>query len=182
MHKQLLIKNFIKDKYVGAIFPTSKAVINEIIKKINFATANVIVEYGAGTGVITKELLLKMNTNARLFVIETNPEFIEILNQIKDNRLYVVNGNAVDVNELLADYNLPLIDYVISGIPFSFFIPIKRMSIVRNTCKIIKDGGKFIVYQYSSLMEKYLYYCFNKVNKQFALANIPPVVLFEAIK
>ena len=171
-----------KDKYVGAILSTSKPVIKKIIKKINFDTANVIVEYGAGTGVITKELLLKMNANARLFVIEMNPEFIELLNKIKDNRLYVINGNAVDVNELLVDYNLPSIDYVISGIPFSFFKPIKRMSIVRNTREIIKDGGKFIVYQYSSLMKKYLGYCFNKVNKQFALANIPPVVLFEAIK
>ena len=121
MHKQLLIKNFIKDKYVGAILPTSKHVIKKIIKKINFDTAYVIVEYGGGTGVITKELLLKMKANARLFVIETNPEFIEILNQINDNRLYVINGDALDVNELLAVYNLPLADYVISGIPFTYF-------------------------------------------------------------
>ena len=57
MKTKLYIKEFVKDKNVGAITSTSDHVVKKIIEKIDFIKAEKIVEYGPGNGVITRLLL-----------------------------------------------------------------------------------------------------------------------------
>ena len=67
--KLIFFKTNIKDKKVASIYPSSKFLIKKICNKINFNNEITIIEYGPGTGAITKELLKKMNKNSMLVAI-----------------------------------------------------------------------------------------------------------------
>ena len=54
--------------------------------------------------------------------------------------------------------------------------------IVRKTRDYLRDGGKFIVYQYSTHMKKYLRIYFNKVSINFEPRNLPPIFIMVCEK
>ena len=95
------IVNFIKDKNIASVTPTSQFGVKRILKKINFEKDLTIVEYGPGTGVITKALLKKMPKNAKLIAIDTNAAFIKILQkQIKEYKVKPVNNYKAGARKL----------------------------------------------------------------------------------
>ena len=54
---------------VGSVLPSSRFLSKKMLQPIQFATANVIVELGPGTGVFTKALLKAMPQDSQLLVI-----------------------------------------------------------------------------------------------------------------
>jgi len=179
----LLLKDFIKDKHVGAIFPSSKLIVKKIIEKIDFQKARIIVEYGSGKGVITKKLLDNMHDDAFLFVFETNEHFINNLLQIKDRRLIIINAEAENAKLVLKNrYKTESVDYIISTIPFTFIDRRMRRRIIYRTFTLLNDKGRFITYQYSWFIFNLINRKFKKANWKFVLLNIPPTIIFEGIK
>ncbi len=166
---------------VGAVAPSSRFVVKKILKELN-ANALYIVEYGAGDGVITKALLHKLPSSARLVAIETNNAFVEDLKKIKDDRLIIIHDDVVRVAENFTKLNLPRIDTIISGIPFSFFKPSVRNILIKNTVCGITPGGQFIVYQYSIFMYPILKKYFREVKITFEPRNFLPYFIMRAIK
>lgn len=74
------IKEFIKSpKYIGAISPSSKFLANKMIENIEFEKCNCIIEYGAGTGVFTKEVILRKEESTIFLVFEKNKKFADML-------------------------------------------------------------------------------------------------------
>lgn len=176
--KPRLITTFLKDKNVASIVPTSKKTVEKICKTINFKHDLLIVEYGPGNGPFTKYLLKKMTKNSKLIAIETNPDFVTYLSNIKDERLYVTQNSAQHVREILRAVDHDSADYIISGIPFSFLKAKTRDEILKDTCLSLKRNGKFIVYQVRPGIKLALSQFFPKiVSKKFRL-NIPPLYAF----
>ena len=180
--EQSFLKVFLKDKNVGALFPTSQAVIKRICSKIDFENVNALVEYGPGNGVITVELLKRMKPTAKLFAIETNEDFLNVLHGIHDKRLHVIGGSAADVTALLKPYNVSSVDCALSGIPFTFLKPELRNEIIFQTKELIRPGGKCILYQHSPLMKKYLKTHFGNAHVSFELRSIPTMFVLESVK
>ncbi len=179
----LLLKSFIKDKHIGAIFPSSKIVVKKIIEKIDFQNAKIIIEYGPGKGVITKKLLDNMHDDATLFVFEKNECFINDLLQIKDKRLIIINDGAENAKLVLKNsYKTESVDYIISTIPFTFLDRRMKRQIIYRTYTLLNKKGRFITYQYSWLIFNLINRKFKKVNWKFVLLNIPPAIIFEGIK
>lgn len=150
--------------------PTSKYAIARLLKQLAPGTRTVI-EYGPGDGVITRKILDTLPPDGRLIAVEINPEFVACLQHIKDPRLEVIQG---DVLELARDF--PKVDAIISGIPFSFFSAEKKEAIVRLTAKTLKDGGVFIPYQYSPLLQKSLRRFFDETDWTMEIRNLPSVM------
>ncbi|MBI3336835.1 hypothetical protein HYZ98_04720, partial [Candidatus Peregrinibacteria bacterium] len=97
-----LFESFLKDPGVASIAPTSRFGIRKICKLIDFEKAMVIVEYGPGTGVISKPILERMRPDAKLILIETNPELVQMLKEtMQDPRVIVVQGSAENVRNIL---------------------------------------------------------------------------------
>ena len=92
----LFARNFFRHPLMlGSIIPSSRFLIRELLKPVDWAQAKVIVEYGPGVGVITTEVLRQMRPDAVLIAIETNPDFVTYLREsIQDERLHVVQGSA----------------------------------------------------------------------------------------
>ena len=183
MIEKVLIKEFIKDKKVGAIFSTTKHVIKKMVGNIDFDKAKILVEYGPGKGDITKNLLELMHEDAVLYVFETNERFIRELLNISDKRLVIINADAEKAQTILENrYKINKVDYIISTIPFTFFDRRKRKRVIAKTYNLLNENGKFITYQYSRLIYQLIKQKFHKTQVIAALINIPPAIIFTGIK
>jgi phospholipid N-methyltransferase len=173
------LKNYLKDIKIGAVAPSSRFVIKKIIKQIHHDT-KYIVEYGAGDGVMTKELLKILPRDGVLVAVETNNTLIKDLKKIHDKRLVVVHDDVLAVSRDFSQLGLPRIDVVISGIPLSFFKSSVRKDLIKRTAHGIARRGQFIVYQYSILVFPILKKHFKTVKLSFEPRNFLPYFIMNA--
>lgn len=179
------IKNFIQDRDVAAIAPSSSFLVERVCKWIAFDQSAVIVEYGPGNGVFSQYILEHMTADSTLILIESNPDFVEELQEkIQDDpRAIVVRDLAQNVDQILADHGIAEADYIISGIPFSFLDREERKGLLDRTCEVLADDGKFLVYQNYNHLEEPLREHFSEVTTEREFRNIPPTMrAYEACK
>lgn len=183
MKTNFLVKDFFKDKNVGAVTSTSDHVVKILIEKINFKNTETIVEYGPGNGVITRILLDNMKPNAALFVFETNENFINDLSKIKDSRLFIINDDAENAKQVLeSKFQIERVDYIVSTIPFTLIDNNKRKKIINNSFMLLNNKGWFITYQYSLLILNLIKWKFKSVQWKFTILNLPPAFIIYGIK
>lgn len=180
--EQLLLfaRNFLKHpKMLGSVIPSSRFLIQEVLRPIDWARARVIVEYGPGVGTFTGEVLQRMRPDATLIVVETNTEFVRFLQaSFSDARLQVVHGSAAEIGQILAQHGKARADYIISGIPFSTMPEELRESILRATHEVLEPDGSFLVYQFSAQVLPDLRRIFGHVERGFEPINILPAQTF----
>jgi phospholipid N-methyltransferase len=179
----LFARNFLKHpRMLGSVIPSSRFLINQVLGRIDWERARVIVEYGPGVGTFTNEILERLPDDGILLVIETNQEFVEFLRaSIPDRRLRVVHGSAADIDRYLAESGATRADYIISGIPFSTMPEGVREEILRSTRTALQPDGAFLVYQFSPRVQPYLENEFSAVERAFELRNILPAQLFFCV-
>jgi len=66
--------NFFKEavsniKSIGSILPSSKFLTKKLLQNIDFKKADVIVEFGPGNGILTKNIIKHLNPKAYLYPI-----------------------------------------------------------------------------------------------------------------
>jgi phospholipid N-methyltransferase len=176
----LFARNFLKHpKMLGSLIPSSRFLINEVLKPVDWKRARVLVEYGPGVGTISVEILRRMGPDAKLVVIEMNPDFARFLKErYRDPRLHVVHGSAMDVEKILKQLGLGAADYIVSGIPFSTMPDTVRHGILHATRSVLQPDGAFLVYQFSPSVLPELRRTFGHVDRGFELLNILPAHLF----
>ena len=176
----LFARNFFRHpRMLGSIVPSSRFLIKQLLEPIDWKRARVIVEYGPGVGGITAEVLRRMRADAALIAIEMNPDFVSYLRgSISDQRLHVVEGSAVSVDEILRRFGYRSADYIISGIPFSTIPAPLRERILHKTRDVLEPGGAFLVYQFSTRVLQDLKRIFGYVGRRFEPLNVLPAHLF----
>jgi phospholipid N-methyltransferase len=181
----LFALNFFRHPFMlGSIWPSSRYLVDEVLRPIDWERAQVIVEYGPGVGTITAEILRRMRPDAHLIAIETNEAFVKVLRSWfsdSDPRLHVVNESAADVGSILKRLNLPLAQYVVSGIPLGSMPEALRADIVAKTRLALAPGGQFLVYQFTSRVLPVLQRTFEDVSRSVEKRNIPPAHLFVCL-
>lgn len=171
----------IKDYKVGALTRISKHVVKRIVKEIK-PEYKYIVEYGAGDGVTTIEMLEALPQDGKLVAIDLNDNFIKELHKIKDPRLIVVKGDIVELSKNLKALGVPELHMVVSSVPFTIFSPKIRREIMENTYKALNQGGKIAMYQYSPLMHPVIKRVFGNSTLSFEARNFPPVSIMVGEK
>jgi phospholipid N-methyltransferase len=164
---------------LGSVIPSSRFLIKGVLRPLDLQRARVIVEYGPGVGTITRDLLSRMRSDAKLIVIEMNGEFVRFIREtFRDERLVVVEGSAADVRKILAQNGHTHADYVISGIPLGSMPATVREHIVRETREALAPGGAFMVYQFTSRVLPELQRVFEVVKRGREWLNVLPAHLF----
>jgi phospholipid N-methyltransferase len=181
------VRNFLRDKNVASITPTSRVGVKKVCSNIDFNGSHLIVEYGPGTGVFSNYLLKRMRDDSRLILIERNSNFGSFLeNTIHDPRVVIFNDSAENVLDTLRSCKESQADYIISGIPFFWLAYDLKNKILFNTYNALKKGGKFLVYQTCFQtdyhLKVHLERFFPEVKTKFELRNIPPMRIYEATK
>lgn len=176
------IKNFLKDPKVASITPTSKYTVEKLCQYIDFRNNIRIMEYGPADGVFTRYFLDKMTLESELVAIETNMDFVTSLNKVKDNRLTVFNESAEKASDIAGQLGWENVDYIVSGIPFSFLDDKTKHSILEKSSEFISDDGAFLGYQTSAHLKPYLQKHFPKVTTEMEYRNLPPMCIYIAKK
>ena len=176
------LRGFLKHPVmVGSIIPSSRVLIEKMLKPVDWENTKVFVEYGPGVGTFTRPILDKLGTDAKLVTIDTNAEFTAFLrDSIEDDRLIAVTGSAADVEKILADRGLGQADFVLSGLPFSTLPPGVGDKIAEATGRVVRPGGAFLVYQFSPKVLDFIKPWFERIDRGFEWINVPPATLFWA--
>lgn len=182
MSKIDFLKTFIKDKDVASVTPTSLRCVKKVCTNIDFSRDFTLVEYGPGDGVFSKYILSQMSPGSRLILIEANEDFVEYLREsITDPRVEVHNILAGNVESVLQPEDVGNIDYVLSGIPFSFLKKDRKLEVLTATKKILKPGGLFLAYQTSSHLKKPVMQVFGNLETDLEMLNLPPYLIYRVV-
>ena len=189
------LKTAIRDRNVGAMTATSPVAVRSFCKVIPRDRPQVVVEYGPGNGAFTRHLVSRLHPGSTVIAIELNGQFVEQLHRRHERwervahrkdrdlaELRIVEGDACDVSDILADCGHTRCDFALSGIPFTYIPHEVRRSIVAATHAALTDTGTFLVYQYTYRMKPYLQERFADVTVDRSFANIPPMCLMRATK
>lgn len=163
--------------------PSSRFLIDQLLRHVDWKTARLIVEYGPGVGTITGEILRRMHPDAQLIAIELNDDFVEYLGaNYPDPRLHVFRGSALEVDVFLRELARSNVDAVVSGIPFSTMGTELRRRILRKTSEVLGPGGHFLVYQFSRSLLPHLRADFSEIHQAFVPLNILPAHIYRCRK
>jgi len=170
---------FAHPRLLGSAIPSSSFLINRVLRRVDWESARVIVEFGPGTGCFTREILKRLRPDGILLAIEMNPAFVgHLRSNVCDSRFRVFEGSAADVTWYMDYTDVGGADYVISGIPFSTIPSETRDAILRSTLSVLNRGGEMLVYQFSRAVLPHLRNVFPVVQTDFELLNILPARIF----
>jgi phospholipid N-methyltransferase len=165
-------------RMVGSIIPSSKSTIDKMLSPVNWDECKLFVEYGPGVGTFCRPVLERLRRDGELIVIDTNPLFIDYLNRtIRDSRFHAVLGSAEDVEAIVRSLGHEQADYVLSGLPFSTLPEGVGPAIAAATHRVIRQGGAFLTYQFSTTARDLTARHFARVDTGFTWLNIPPCLL-----
>lgn len=168
---------------LGSLIPSSRFLVEHLLRDIDWSSARVIVEYGPGVGTITAEIVKRMRSDATLLVFEVNDEFVRVLTRrFSDPRVRIMHRSASAVLDVLRDLSFPSADCVIAGIPFSIMAEDERLQVLRKTHEALRPGGVLVVYQFSARVRGELEVIFGRVHQVFELRNILPARVFHCVK
>ena len=86
------LRGFLKNPVmVGSVIPSSKVLIDKMLGPVRWEEVKLFVEYGPGVGTFTEHVLQRMNPDATMIAIDTNPDFTDYLAaKFRDSRLRAI--------------------------------------------------------------------------------------------
>ena len=164
-------------RQVGAVLPTSRWAVRDMLDLADVPGAELVVELGAGTGVTTGEVLARLKPGARLIALEIDPGLSRMIEQrYPDPRLSVVADTAENID---AHSNGEKADVVVCALPFTSFPPPLRRRMLDLLPRIVSETGSVVVIQYSPLIQNELRKRFTTVERRISPWNVPPAFLFR---
>lgn len=180
MAKKNFFKTYLKEKkVVGAVAPSSKFLRKKMLANIDFSKDLVIVEFGPGTGVFTKEIIKQMTPKSVLYVFELNEVFYDSLVEVIDDpRVKIFHDSAEKVEYFLNHDNYHHADIVMSSLPLAVIPEQVKIEILTASKKVLGTHGQYIQFQYSLNAKKLLKSYFTEMNISFTPVNIPPAFVY----
>ena len=178
---KFLSKGLTSLRTTGALARSSRFLCQEMAKSIDYSNAKIIVELGAGDGVITKHLLNQMGPETKLMVFEVQASFCELLRGIDDDRLIIIEDSAEHLQQYLQEYGFEKADGIISAIPFVILPKPLVKSIVVNCRNNLSENSYFTQFHYSTVLKSFYEEIFDEVKVKFVPRNIPPAFVFRCL-
>lgn len=128
---------------VASLVPSSPWVAAEVARQMQLDREGRILELGAGTGSVTGGLLKGGCPPERLVLIEREPIFADVL-RCRFGNLTVIEGDAVELGELLAARSIGRLASVISALPIKWFPEEAQRRIIDQSFDLMGPGGHFV--------------------------------------
>lgn len=166
-------------RQVGYLVPSSPFLTRMTARMIDFNVARTVVELGPGEGCHSRRILRKLRSDAKLLLVELDSHFADHLrNQFADDdRVVVIEGNALHLEELLAQQEVEHPDYIVSGIPFTIMERGLRDALIASIAGVMGAKSRFITYQATLQLSENGW--FSLVRKRHCLFNVPPLFVLE---
>jgi phosphatidylethanolamine/phosphatidyl-N-methylethanolamine N-methyltransferase len=159
---------------MASITPSSPSLARAIAGRAYRADDEVIVEFGGGTGAITRGLLETGVPASRLYTVEIDPELSQFLRR-QFPEVNLLEGDVRHVSSMLPSQLIGKVGTVVVGIPMVLLPPEMQQEIVNEIFKIMPEGRFFLAYTYSAGAPlKYKDLGLEAKRVAFTLANLPP--------
>ena len=178
MKKQGLFKAFLDNpKRIGTMAPSSKLLAEKLSKPIEKNNFKNIVEFGAGTGPITKKILQKMDSSARLLCFELDPRLAAHLRrEFNDTRMKIIEDTAESLPEHIEEKS----DCIISTLPLATMPKETSLNILKTAKKCLEKDGMYLQIQYSLLNKDQIKSVFPNTKVSFFAGNFPPAFIYTS--
>jgi len=158
---------------VGAIFPSAHKLAQRMAAWLPQGEG-LVVELGAGTGVVTQALWARMNKVEQLWVVERSTDFAGHLNR-KFPEANIVCGDASELSCLIPARP---VDIIVSCLPFRSFSDREILSITRQWHSVLAPQGIVVQFTYALHgADKFLKYGFYEHAHEYVWRNFPPARL-----
>ncbi len=163
---------------VGAVLPSSRALTHAMAAQVNLQREGVVIELGAGTGVVTQALLHAGIPAEQLVVIERDPKLHALLCA---HFPYINNvcGDAMELQQLLLEQNVKEVGNIVSSLPLLSLPREVRHAIEAQMLELVcQHGAKLIQFTYgpTSPISTQMLKRYNVFGRRvkFVMANMPP--------
>ena len=189
--RSLFFQQFLRRPTVtGAVAPSSAALARRMVERVDFQAAQVVVEYGPGTGVFTREVISRLRPDATFLAFELNPELVGVVRRrFPEARVY--QDSATRVEHYLQLNGRDHIDAVISGLPWAAVPGRLQYEILDPTIRLLRRGGTFSTFAYLQglvlpagvRLRRLLNRRFSRVEvSPVTWLNMPPAVVYWCTK
>ena len=176
-------------RQVGAILPDSRSCVSAMFRYVPLASARMILEFGAASGSVTREIIRRKRPDAVLVSFEKNPRFYRLLKRnVSGKNYFPVQEDVFNAPQVLRELGVGGIpvDCIISTLPCSF---LNLEDLLEHTViPLLADKGVFVQYLYSlSTLRGYrlaprLRNYFEEIHSRFVLLNLPPVLIYSCTR
>ena len=176
------LKEYISDPdTIGAVAPSSRHLAAAMTAAIDFDKARCIAEYGAGTGVFTREVIARKSPGTVYIVIEQNDRFYEMLRKQFQGRpgVVLIHGDAANICGYLKEQGFEHADHIVSGLPFTSLPEQVSRRILSQTQEAIGGEGIFTTFQYTLLRKAFLEEYFHIRRLVRIWRNLPPAYVLS---
>ncbi|MGW4697383.1 class I SAM-dependent methyltransferase [Kitasatospora cineracea] len=133
----------------GSVAPSSRALARALCAPLTTAPGGPldVLEAGAGTGAVTRELIARLPVGSRLDVVESNPRFVAGLHRLAGTGTGTaeVRVHPGRVEELDTGRRY---DLIVSGLPFANFTPSQVEVIMDGYLERLRPGGVLTYFAY----------------------------------
>ncbi|MFI6457503.1 class I SAM-dependent methyltransferase [Streptosporangium amethystogenes] len=127
---------------LGAIAPSSKAVARLAASVVPNTPGAVVVELGAGGGVISDAIRDRLPPGGRQLAVEVNEGMVSHLRRSRP-WLEVIAADAGDLGKLLRQAGLSHADAIVSSLPWTLFEEARQRRILEEISASLVPGGTF---------------------------------------
>lgn len=166
----------ISPRKIGSLTPSSRYLVNGLLQSIPWNSIDAIIELGAGTGVVTEQIVQRRRPSCQAITFESDPKLHHMLKRNYPQLIHF--SDAQDMTQQLEQIGIDQVDCVISCLPFTNFSRSLRLKILDEIQTILSPRGYFIAYQYSLQMKTLLQTRFRQVNIRFVPINLPPSFVY----
>jgi phospholipid N-methyltransferase len=180
---------------VGAVAPSSRFLIQAMVRPLPLKRARVVIEMGPGTGAMTHALLKLIPFDATLLAFEINPRFSRYLrSNISDPRLVVINASAETLQKEVRGRGHDSVEAVVSSLALGLMPDRQRRNLLGGLASLLGEAGVFTQYQYLHRLQiergqlrkfdlgHLLHRYFSSVQQRVIWRNLPPAFVFTCCK
>lgn len=172
LHRFHFFSRFLSSpRKVGSITPSSRFLVEALLKPVPWQEVKNVVELGAGTGVVTEKIQHLKNGSCQTIVFENDPYLSELLK--KRYPQITVCSDAHRFREELLIHEIKQVDCVVSCLPFTNFPQEKRNFILQEVKNGLKPGGIFVAFQYSLHIKSVLNQLYQQMEIRLVPLNLP---------
>jgi phospholipid N-methyltransferase len=171
----LFLKKFLqKGRTISSAVPSSRVLVESMLRHIDFSRPGTIVELGAGTGPVTELVLERLRPHHRFFAVENDPDFCEILRR-RFPEVSLLQMDATRLAEPFARMGVERVDYVLSGLPAPNLPARGTVRLWKWLRHVLPPEGVFIQMTVAPLVYRAFYdRLFDRVNYRMVWWNVPP--------
>lgn len=185
------LKTFLRHPtQVGAVAPSSPALVRTMVQWFDWDSARGIVEFGPGTGVFTEAIEAKRHPESTFFAIERSAEMAAVARR-RCPHTTIYEDSVTNVAELCRQQSLDQVDAIICGLPWASFSQSLQNEIMQQTLAVLRPGGQFATFAYwqgvvlpaGMRFSRKLHESFSSVEKSpTAWRNLPPAFVYRCVR